>query len=77
MYAVGDTFDGHVVNEIDTFYCAFVLVAHLVVESGHGVVEVCDVGEAGFEGGFDVFVFGIGVSDAGQDAFFCAVSAEL
>ena len=77
MNAVGYTFDGHIVDEIDTLDCAFVLVAHLVVEARHGVVEVRDVGEACCKSGLHVVVFCIGVCYAWQYAFLCAIASEL
>ena len=77
MDAVSYAFYGHVVNEVDALDCTFVLVSHLVVEARHGVVEVRDVGEACFEGGFHVIVFCVGVCDTWQDSLFCTVTSEL
>lgn len=46
MDAVGHDLYGHVVDEVDALYGAFIFVFAALVEAGHGVVEVCGVGIA-------------------------------
>ena len=77
MDAVGHTFDCHVINQINTFHCTLVLILTLVVESGHGIVEMRYMGVSGIERGHHISVFGTSVGNTGQNALAGTILSKL
>ena len=75
--AVGNHFNGHVLFGEDAFNGASHFELAILIDHGHGVVEVCGVGHAGFVGAVHVFVGGAGVTDGGKHAVFFAAFDEF
>ena len=77
MNSVGNHLDSHVFEQINAFHSSGMLELTHVVETGHGVIEVCSHCIAGIPGGFDMGIFGSRVSDSGHNAFAGDIFAHL
>ena len=77
MDSIGYYFYGHIIQQINTFDCTFILVFSALVETGHCIVEVGGMGISGFICRTDVFKFGLCMCHGRENAFGSNIFSEL
>ena len=77
MDAIGHAFHRHVIYDIDALHRTLILILTLVVETGHGIIEMSDMSESCIKTSLHVAVVGRCMGNAGQDTLLRTELAKL